>query len=455
MKTTRRALAAAMVLGIGMASLAGAQRGRPGPGGPASSGDPNAGPKGTLHELTLPKQGKMIADGKFYCWIPENVGTVRCIIVHLHGCTREGDALAVANDLQWRTLAKKWHGVLVAPSFTTGSNATCQNWCNAENGSGQVFLEMLDKLAERAGHPEIKTAPWALWGHSGGSIWVTAMTGKYPERVAAAVAQSAATDISNVEAALKVPVLNHNGRQDLAHNERQFRAGRKKGAIWAHAINPDTQSPMDGHQCHDLRFLAIPWLDVCLALRLAQPGETKLRDIDASTGWLGDKATKAIAPASSFTGDKSEACWFPNRTLAEKWVQYMEKGTIIDTTPPPAPSELTGTYANKRMTLHWNSEADLESGIKTFIIYRNGGLMQILRYNNVTKYSPTMGYQRWNDGDHASPSPAPAMTFVDTDVDDAETYVYEVSTVNWSDVSGPRSPAVTLRRGEVIQGIAP
>ena len=123
----------------------------------------------------------------------------------------------------------------------------------------------------------------------------------------------------------------------------------------------------------------------------------------------------------------------------------MDKGTIVSTTPPPAPTELTGTYAQGRMTLNWNAEADIESGVKTFIIYRNGSLMQIIRYANRSMYSSTMGYQRWNDGDYPTPFPPQAMTFDDTDVNDAGTYTYQVATVNWSDVTGakPRAHAAT------------
>ncbi len=314
MKTTLAALAAAILLAAGMAAPAAAQ-GRRGGGPPAATAP--VGPKGTIYELTIPKQGKMIADAVFYCWVPANVTTLRSVIVHLHGCTRDGDAPLMVQDLQWKALAKKWDSVFVAPKFTTGTNQTCSNWYIPDNGSEKVFLELLDVLAQRAGHPEIKTIPWALWGHSGGSIWVTTMIGKYPERVAAAVAQSAGKNVSNVDAALKVPVLHHNGRQDVAHNDTLFLNARKRGALWAHAINPDTQTNMDGHQCHDLRFIAIPWLDACLALRLGKPGEAKLREVDTTGAWLGDKATKAIAPEASYSGNKLEACWFPNRAGRE------------------------------------------------------------------------------------------------------------------------------------------
>jgi hypothetical protein len=417
---------------------------------------PEPGPQGTTYKITIPKQGKMIADGVFYCWVPADVDTVRSIIVHLHGCTREGDAQPMVNDVQWKTLAKKWHSVLVAPSFTTGSNQTCNNWCTADNGSALTFLELLNQLALKAGHAEIKTVPWALWGQSGGALWITAVTGQFPDRVVAAVAQSGSTEISSVAAALKVPILHHNGRQDVLNNSKFFLNGRQKGALWAHALNPDTLTTMDGHQCHDLRMLAIPWFDACFALRLPEPGQSKLRDVDTTDAWLGDKATYAIAPEASYTGNKLEACWFPNRVIAEKWAEYMANGTINDPTPPPAPYGLTGTFTSggrtNAMTLNWNADADIESGIMTFIVYRNGRLMQIVRYRNRTNYSSIMGYQRWNDGDQASPSPAPAMTFVDTDVNPNSTYTYEISTVNWSNVTGPRSNLITLRQGEVIQG---
>ncbi len=112
----------------------------------------------------------MIADGVFECWVPENVGTVRCVIVHLHGCTRERDAKPLMSDLQWKTLAKKWNAAFVCPSFNTGTgNQTCSNWSDKDNGSEAVFLAALDKLAETAKQPEIKTVPWVLWGHSGGA----------------------------------------------------------------------------------------------------------------------------------------------------------------------------------------------------------------------------------------------------------------------------------------------
>lgn len=403
-----------------------------------------------IYRFRLAPQGKMIDSATCFAWIPGNAGTLRSIIVHMHGCTREGDAHQMMHDIQWRELARKWHAVLLAPAFNSGGNAqACTNWYNPDNGSDPVFLQMLDTLAARAGHPEISTVPWALWGHSGGSLWATAMTGKYPRRIAVTVAEACGFDVSGVEAALKVPVLHHNGIQDLCYNNGTlFANGRSKGAYWSHAVNPVVESPMDGHQVHDLRFLAIPFMDACLAMRLpAKAGDATLRDVDTSNTWLGDTTTRKVAPAGTFKGNKLAACWFPNRSIAEKWAEYMATGEITDKTPPPAPYHLTGTFTGNAVTLRWKAAPDLESGLKTFIIYRDGKVLQTLQYPTRTKYSKLTGYQRWNDGDQPAPVPPPEMTFTDTGVNVQDHHTYEVSSVNWSDTVSKKSEKVTMRKG--------
>lgn len=407
---------------------------------------------GKIYRFSIPKQGVMIDNATCHAWIPEDVGVIRSVIVHLHGCTREGDARQMMYDVQWKELARKWHSVLIAPEFISGGNAkNCINWYNPANGSDAVFRQMLDTLAVRSGHPEISSVPWALWGHSGGSLWVTAMTGKYPHRVAVAVAEACGFDISNVDAALKVPMLHHNGVQDLCYNNALIVAnGRKKGALWAHAVNPVVASAMDGHQVHDLRFLAIPWMDACLAERLpSRAGDSVLRDIGDDQGWLGDTLSRTIAEVRNYAGNKAAANWFPDRALAEKWVEYMKTGTVTDGTAPPTPYGLTANLGNNRVVLTWRASPDLESGIKTFVIYRDGRLLKKLEYPTKTKYNPQTGYQRWNDGDQPAPVPPPAMTFIDTTVKINSTYIYQVSNINWSDRESKRSKKLVIKNRSV------
>jgi pimeloyl-ACP methyl ester carboxylesterase len=410
-----------------------------------------AGPKGTVSKFTVPKQGSMIADGTYYCWLPESVATMRCIIVHQHGCGHEGDAVMMMSDVQWATLAKKWHAVLIAPSFASGSN--CGNWCDMNNGSGSTFLSALDTLARRSGHPEIKTIPWALWGHSGGAMWITAMTGKYPERVAAGVAQSCGTDVANVPAALKVPVLHHNGIGDACHNGPYFINGRVKGALWAFAVNAGSA----GHGTGNMRTIAIPWFDFVLAARLPDSSgapASMMKPMDTTNAYLGDTTTHVIAPAAAYTGNKQIAAWFPNRAMAILWRDYCTtprslQGIVKDSTPPPAPYNLTGTYTNRSIVLKWDADADLETGIKTFIVYRNGTLLKTLTYPTKHYWINATGYQGWCYGDETNPYPAPAMTYTDANLSDTATYTYQVSTVNWYDGIGLKSGNLTLSRGNV------
>jgi poly(3-hydroxybutyrate) depolymerase len=423
-----------------------------------------AGPKGTTHVFVIPKQNKLYADPTYYCWVPDSLKAARAVIVHHHGCTREGDAQMMMNDVQWKTFAKKWDAVFIAPKMISGppgkANATtCQNFYVPENGSDNTFLAALDSLAARTGHPEIRTAPWALWGHSAGSFWSTGMLRLHPDRIAGVVAQSCGFDVSQAAGVLKVPVLHHNGKQDLCYNDTLWSKGRARGGLWAHAVNPfvtwaynpnKNAAPMMGHAPGNMREIAIPWLDIVLSERLPAPGQASLRDMDTAAAWLGDAASGAILPSGEFAGNKAKASWFPNRHFAEKWKEYMAAGSIRDTLPPPMPYRLTGTYSGQRLRLDWDADADLETGIKTFVIYRDGNPYDTLEFPSAPANYFTLekGFQRWNDGDQPIPSVPPAMTYTDAAVSGSGTYVYQVGTVNWSGLAGPKSPALLLKNGQ-------
>ena len=123
----------------------------------------------------------------YHLWIPEGVKTVRGIIVHQHGCGEGSNKAAVtaADDLHWQALARKWDCALLGPVIRQPEAANCRLWCDPRNGSEQAFLRALADLARQSGHPEVATAPWCLWGHSGGGFWSSILQAKYPERIVA------------------------------------------------------------------------------------------------------------------------------------------------------------------------------------------------------------------------------------------------------------------------------
>src|SRR5690606_868190 len=81
-------------------------------------------------------------------WIPENVKTLRGVIVHQHGCG-EGSCksgLTGAFDLHWQALARKHDCALLAPAYEQPAMAECQKWCDPRNGSDAAFQRSLIDL---------------------------------------------------------------------------------------------------------------------------------------------------------------------------------------------------------------------------------------------------------------------------------------------------------------------
>jgi hypothetical protein len=336
--------------------------------------------------------GELIFPVNYTVWIPEGVATLRGVIVHQHGCG-EGSCksgLTGAWDLHWQTLARKHGCALMAPSYVQHQEANCQRWCDPRHGSDAAFQKSLVDLGKLSGHPELATVPWALWGHSGGGHWVGGMVLLHPERVIAAWLRSGvplleanpdraeieAYDLSKISAAaLKVPLMCNPGTKEgvtvkdgrfagvWPANERFLRALRAKNALVGLAVDPLT-----AHECGNQRYLAIPWLDACLTARLPdQPGDA-LKEMSTDGTWLAPFLATGAVPAAEFAGDPSQAGWLPNEAMAKKWMAYVKDTAVPDTTPPPAPTKLEVRGTN----LTWNAEADPESGIARFLIFRDG-----------------------------------------------------------------------------------
>ncbi|HEY5508457.1 MAG TPA: hypothetical protein VIK29_07295, partial [Paludibacter sp.] len=100
-------------------------------------------------------------------YIPPNVKELKGIIVHQHGCGRNG--LSIVYDFHWRALAIKNNYALMGTHYLVSNS--CENWSDPKAGSGRAFLSALDEFAVSSGHPELSDVPWALWGHSGGARW--------------------------------------------------------------------------------------------------------------------------------------------------------------------------------------------------------------------------------------------------------------------------------------------
>ena len=390
------------------------------------------------------KPGELIFAVNFTLWIPPGVKTLRGVIVHQHGCG-EGSCksgLTGAFDLHWQALAKKHGCALMGPSYEQPEKADCQMWCDPRNGSDAAFQKSLADLGAKSGHPELATVPWALWGHSGGGHWAGGMTLLHPDRVAAAWLRSGVPLLTTnpergtikpytiPDAALNVPIMCNLGTKEgvtvkegrfagaWAANEAFFTAVRAKGGLIGVAVDPLT-----AHECGNQRYLAIPWLDACLTARLPSKTGDPLTPMP-DDAWLAPLlGTEAIA-AAKFSGEKEKSVWLPNEVIAKAWMSYVKDTAIPDSTPPPAPTNVIV----KGSDISWSAEADLESGLASFIVERDGQPIATVPEQGKNPFGRPI-FQNLQFSDTPT-QPLVEMHFTDTRAERGKTHQYRVISVN-------------------------
>ncbi len=324
--------------------------------------------EGTLYQIHYPPTvapGQLRLAVDYYVWIPSGVKTLRGVIVHQHGCG-PGASLAgrtAAEDLHWQALARRWECALLGSSYEPRRGISCRLWCDPRQGSAERFLQALQDVAQASAHPELSQVPWCLWGHSGGAFWASLMQCLYPQRVVAVWFRSGTGYLAWTRGqipapkitpeVLKVPMAANPGAKEKDHprfrgawqglwamRQEYLRRGAKF-FLWA----PD---PHTGHECGRCRYLAIPFFHFWLARRLPPAGQYE------------------PLPVSKKHLDQ----W--KQQMEHQVKHYLENGTVPDQTPPPDPFDVIAEIEKGKITVRWRAQADLESGLKEFIIYRNG-----------------------------------------------------------------------------------
>ncbi|MBI3863663.1 MAG: hypothetical protein HY290_17375 [Planctomycetia bacterium] len=389
--------------------------------------------------------GELVFSANFTIWIPRDVKTLRCVIVHQHGCG-EGSCksgLTGAFDLHWQALAKKHEGALLAPTYEQPEKADCQMWCDPRNGSSAAFQKCLIDLGEKSGHPELADVPWALWGHSGGGHWAGGMLLLHPQRVAAAWLRSGVPLLkpdptqSRIKAhtlpdtALKVPMMCNLGTKEgvtvkdnqfakvWPANEAFFNEVRSQGGLIGVAVDP-----LSSHDCGNQRYFAIPWLDACLSVRLPKVNGEPLRDMPTDRLWLAEPTGFEAAPVAKFAGDALKAAWLPNESIARAWMEYVKDTALTDTTPPPAPKNLR-VNGNE---LTWDAEADLESGLASFIVERDGQFLANIPEKGSNPFGrPVFQNLQYSD---TPTQPLVPLRFTDATAKAGEKHSYRIIAIN-------------------------
>jgi poly(3-hydroxybutyrate) depolymerase len=398
---------------------------------------------GKIHTVEYPPssvEGELIYGVTYRLWVPEGMKKIRAVIVHQHGCGAgacKGGETA-ADDLHWQALAKKWDAVLLGPSYRQKDGEDCRKWCDPRNGSEKAFLRALADLAKQTGHEEIETAPWCLWGHSGGGFWSSLMQTMHPDRIAGIWLRSGTAfetwekgDIPKPtipEAAYHIPVMCNPGAKEKGDKKfngaytgtrAMFVEYRKHGAPIGFA--PD---PLTSHETGDSRYLAIPFFDTCLKMRFMEQDQKQV--------WLAPLEGDAAVPEAEFKGDKNTAVWLPNATIAKAWMEYVKTGGVSDTTPPPSPynvRQITTFPRNNDLVLTWEADADFESGLQGFIIKADGMEIGRVPEKPVPKFGRPL-FQRKTHGDTAEAPLAEMKIAIKNPPTGAKPPVFSVSSVN-------------------------
>lgn len=412
--------------------------------------------QGGLRHLHYPASklpGELTLAADYYLWLPPGVERLRGVIVHQHGCgdgASKGGATS-ANDLHWRALAAKWDCALLGTSISTPEGTNCRLWCDSRNGSDERLLQALRDFSTVTGHAELETVPWCLWGHSGGGFWASLMQLRFPERIIAIWLQSGEAytrwstgEIPEAEipaAAYQVPVVacpgfkeKDDARFQVAWNGAlaMFRNYRLQQAPFIFA--PD---PITGHECGDSRYLAIPFFDACLRLRLpaADAVSQDLKPIDLQQGWLGNWQDGTILPRAEFPDTASAAelaewSWLPDRAFALAWQEFIRTGAVSDATPPPAPSSARmETLSTGQVRISWEPLVDFESGIAGFRIQQGDRLLAEIPENPRRRFGRPLWQAMSYHDTPEQPLPRPQIDLAPEQIQSGELTIQTLNTM--------------------------
>ena len=270
---------------------------------------------------------------KFDLWLPDDVGTVKGIVVMSgHG---SGDPLFRRQDL--RSLAKELHLALFK---FTGNPMQRGFWPRS------LLYDRLKDFGARSQHPELANAPLFLYGHSNGTGFSAIFPATEGARVWAWVSMRPGTTYQVYQpGAAQVHGMVIFGEDDdffarpsIEENLAVVPALRKSHrALWNIAVEPKT-----GHGPGEKTWpLVFSFLRHSFMARVPSDADPKiappkLNVLPLESGHLGQNwsslsggyQTLNTAPFAEFTGEKTSASWLLNAAYASDWQAFQRDGEL-------------------------------------------------------------------------------------------------------------------------------
>ena len=279
----------------------------------------------TFNYESVPDDKDNFSFAQFSIWCPENIKTYKGILYL--GAGFQYSSIPYMKEEIFRDIARDNDFIILSSHMRNRveEDAEIPYW-EAESGTGQAMLNALKYFAEESKHPELEHAPLAMWGFSAGGQFSYSFACWKPERVISFVSVKGGryeSDPNN--GALKVPGLFFSAEHDLqrridAVNEL-FAENIKKEPLWCL-----TNELNSGHEEGKTGELAFPWLREVIKQRMPQDTALKkpikLKELDQSLAWAGDRITGEIAAVLDYKNDKKDSSWLPNEKIAKLWKKF-------------------------------------------------------------------------------------------------------------------------------------
>ena len=309
---------------------------------------------GQIWQWSVAVNGGMNGQGlpHAYMWIPENCSKVRGMVLAQNNM----EEFSILENQQFRdSLASIGFGeIWVAPAFSP--------YFNVQEGAKEIFLQMIQDLADASGYPEVYNVPMVPMGHSAMANFPFAFSAGLPERALCGVSVSGTFpyDYGNAYCANTqcgatsdyIPQLVCNGEYEGA-GDASTNYTKIFNRRAAHPLTPMSHLPCSGefHFATSQRktnFIA-NYIKKAAYYRLAADATgTSLATLTpinpTTTGWLCDRWRKDMpsrypaAPVASYTGKMAaigtageENFWYFDQDMAQRVESF--KNTYFRKTP--------------------------------------------------------------------------------------------------------------------------
>jgi len=283
----------------------------------------------TLDYEVLPAQANF-SKAAFRFWSPDYDRPIRAIVVLIPPNDRDGRPML--EDSAWQDFARRNRLALVS-CYMKGRDTSESAYFEAASGTGYALQDSLEDFAHKSSRPEVSLAPLLLYGESNGGVFDYFFTIWKPERVMAFVVNKAGGGAHPEPdpASYGVPGLFFLGLKDtevrIENVTRIWTEGRKEGALWALAPQPES-----GHEFSRTPAIARVFFDAVLNVRLPE-GASQLRPMQENQGWVGDLTTHEIHPATPDNTPSLKDAWLPDETSAAAWKEFVISGTPLPREP--------------------------------------------------------------------------------------------------------------------------